>query len=140
MAHKLRLTVLVAPEPKLRPRVVIQDGKGRAYTPAKTKSTEAAIRASIFGRVNCFFEGPVKITAVFYRLRPKSAPKRIVLPATRPDLANYFALFCDALQEYAFRDDSQITTAVISKRFGVPPRIEFTLEEDNADLPKATKT
>ena len=73
---------------------------------------------------------PLRIEATFYRERPKHLPKRITMPVTRPDYDNYAKLLTDALEKYIYKNDSQICTALIKKRFGDPPRIELTIEVD----------
>uniref|UniRef100_A0A6M3IY95 Putative endodeoxyribonuclease n=1 Tax=viral metagenome TaxID=1070528 RepID=A0A6M3IY95_9ZZZZ len=56
------------------------------------------------------------------------------MPITKPDLDNYIKTLLDALNGYAFRDDAQVTSLEVKKRFagtGEVPRIELTLEVDN---------
>jgi Holliday junction resolvase RusA-like endonuclease len=127
---KIHATILVEPAPKLRPRVAVKGGKKFVYTPHKTVHTENLIREALADK-EAFGEGvPIKLWAVFYRPRPKSLPKRVTMPVTKPDLINYLSLLADAIEKYAYQSDSQITSIVSSKRFGTPPRIEITLEED----------
>ena len=69
----------------------------------------------------------------FYVVRPKSAPKRVRYPTTRPDLDNYLKTLLDALDKFAFPDDAQIVNIHAKKAFaavGTPPRIEFILERE----------
>jgi Holliday junction resolvase RusA-like endonuclease len=104
------------------------------YTPAKTQKTEADIKAAIrheLGQMQQFPAGlPLALNVTFYRERPKSAPKKLQYPVTRPDLDNYLKLLLDALDKYAMPDDSQIITITAHKVFaavGALPRIEFEL-------------
>lgn len=131
---KIQVTILVEPTPKSRPHHTTVGDRIIAYTPKKTMMAEARIESRIqdavlekgsFGK-----DVPIRMEATFYRLKPKSKPKRVKLPVTSPDLDNYAKLLTDALEKYAYVDDSQITTAIIKKRYGSPPRIELTLEED----------
>jgi len=55
------------------------------------------------------------------------------MPVSRPDYDNYAKLLTDALEKFVYKNDSQITRAIIKKRFGSPPRIELTIEEDTDD-------
>lgn len=108
-------------------------GKRYSYTPRKTDKAEWEIRetASRLIREHGMLVGvPVKVVATFYRLRPKSAPKRVTKPMTNPDLPNYFMLLADALSGLVIYDDGLVTSAVIKKRFGAPERIEIRVEED----------
>ncbi|MBA7577412.1 hypothetical protein ES708_19264 [subsurface metagenome] len=52
------------------------------------------------------------------------------MPVARPDYDNYAKLLTDALEKFVYKNDSQICTALIKKRFGSPPRIELAIEED----------
>lgn len=134
----LRATILIEPVAKGRPRMTMVNGHARAYTPKKTAMAEMQIACEIRHQLReipeCFFSNTaIKLTATFYRQRPRHLPKRVKLPVSRPDLDNYIKLLEDALNGYAFRDDAQITTLVVRKRFAAPgdvPRIDLTLEID----------
>lgn len=128
---RLELTIYVEPKGKARPRVVSKGGKTWAYTPRGTSHLESLIRESILKESKYFDKGiPLKITATFYREKPKSTAKKISLPVTKPDLGNYFALLADSLEKYLYHNDSQITSALLQKRWGAPPRIHLVVEED----------
>lgn len=116
-----QITLHVKPLGKGRPRMT---KKGRVYTPAETASAEAEIRWLLRKENPPKFEGPVSVIAKFFVARPKSAPKRIKFPATRPDLDNYFKTLLDALNGLLFHDDSQVIEANIAKEYG-EPRIEL---------------
>ena len=120
---RIKTTILVEPRGKERSRLVrTPQGKVVSYTPAKTAHTENLIRDKVT-ELGQYFEGstPVKLEAIFYRQRPKYLPKKVTLPISRPDWDNYGKLVSDALEKYVYRNDSQITTAIIKKRFGEPP-------------------
>ena len=126
------ITIYVEPIGKARPRFGIsKQGKKYAYTAPKTAHAENLIRDKVmqFGE---YFERdtPLAITAVFFRERPKSLKKSVILPISRPDCDNYEKLLLDSLEKFVYANDSQITTAIIKKRFGAPPRIELTIEEE----------
>ncbi len=134
---EISATILVEPVAKGRPRVAVVNNHARAYTPQKTVRAEMQVIADIrhqLGELQPFSAGtPVKLTATFYRVRPKGLPKRVILPITRPDCDNYVKLLEDALNKFAFPDDAQITTMIVRKRFAEPgsvPRIELRLETD----------
>lgn len=128
---KIKVTILVEPTPKARPRHTVKGGRVITYTPQKTTHAEAMIRETVAKLGGYFDNGvPVRLEATFYRERPKSLSKKVLLPVTRPDWDNYAKLLTDALEKYVYGNDSQITDARIRKRFGSPPRIELTLEED----------
>jgi len=129
---KIKTTILVEPKSKARPRVVSKGGKTWAYSPSGTVKTEAFIRESLMKFETQFGIGvPLKLRATFYREKPKSTPKKMQYPVTRPDLDQYLKLLLDACQKYIFPDDAAIVSIEAYKRFGTPPRIELVLEEDN---------
>lgn len=72
------------PTAKGRPR---STRKGIVYTPAKTRHAEAAIRYLLIEKGARPFEreAPLAVSVTFYVRRPASAPRRVVLPAKRPD-------------------------------------------------------
>lgn len=127
----LKKTIYMEPVGKGRPRVVRKGKKITTYTPSKTIKAEDMIRNSLM-REEIFFERgtALHLSAVFYRTRPKSSKKSVIFPVTKPDWDNYGKLLADALESFVYDNDSQITTAVIKKRFGSPPRIELELKED----------
>ena len=129
---KIEKTIMVEPVGTARARTFkTKGGKYHSFTPQKTAHSEAMIREAVIG-LGYFEAGtPIKLEATFYRVKPRSTPKGVVLPATRPDIDNYFKLLTDALEKFIYSNDSQITTAVIKKRFGSPPKIVLKLEEDN---------
>ncbi len=129
---KIETTILVEPTPKARPRFgITKTGKRYTYSTQKTAHSEAMIRESVMRLGKYFPAGtPVRLEATFYRNRPKSLAKRVKLPVSRPDWDNYAKLLMDSLEKFVYANDSQITTALIKKRFGSPPRIELKLEEE----------
>lgn len=63
---------------------------------------------------------PVWVRASFRMERPKSAPKRIVRPATKPDIDKLGRSLLDALTGILWVDDSQVVSLQLSKRFADP--------------------
>jgi Holliday junction resolvase RusA-like endonuclease len=61
-------------------------------------------------------DGPLKLTAIFYLQRPKSAKKRM-RPHVRPDLSNFLKLVEDALNGLAFKDDAQVCVLQVAKEY-----------------------
>lgn len=74
-------------------------------------------------------EGPVKLTAFFFVRQPKKP--RWNLPATRPDADKLLRALADGLQAGgALRDDAQIVTLSVRKRYGEPARVDVFLSEE----------
>lgn len=67
-------------------------------------------------------EGPVEIALRFYVARPKSAPRSVTIPATRPDWDKLSRAVGDALKSAGlYRDDGQIARAWVEKCFAAGP-------------------
>lgn len=133
---KLETEILVEPIGKARPRHrQLKDGRIIDYIPEPTLSTQGWIQVMIRNIVYKLGQFPpdvpIRMVATFYRLRPKSAPKKVTMPITKPDWDNLGKLVSDALNKFVYRDDAQLTTVTIKKRFGNPPRIHLVIEEDD---------
>lgn len=124
----IETTIFVEPVAKGRARVAVIAGRARAYTPKKTVNAEADIKAAIRNQMvkeghitgdSLLFESgiPLYLEAIFYRQKPKSTPKKVTMPVTKPDTDNYTKLLIDALNKFLFADDSQIVTLKLKKRF-----------------------
>jgi len=135
----IETVIFVEPVAKARARVAFFNGHVHGYTPKKTANAEALIIASIRQQLGngavMFTAGtPLLLEATFYRVKPKSTPKRVTMPTTKPDCDNYGKLLMDALNHFVFNDDSQVTTLRLRKRFAAPgqqPRIELKVREDD---------
>lgn len=135
MAKEYETTIFVKPTAKGRARMSIIGGHARAYTPASTRNAEADIKAAIRQQVTEIerFEAgiPLALDAVFYREKPKSTPKKVFMPVSKPDADNYCKLLLDALNGYLFADDNQIVTLRIKKRFTTgQPCIYLKIKEE----------
>ena len=72
----------------------------------------------------------VYIKMVFYRTKPKSWPKKYLLPHKKPDLDNYGYAVSNALNGVCYWDDSRIVEQVMSKEWVdevVPPGVAITI-------------
>lgn len=121
---------------KARPRFY----QGKAITPKKTVHAEQFIRSAFLERAGGEWDahtGPVTlIIAAHYRM-PKSWPawKKELVAAlgesdktTTPDCDNIAKTVLDALNGYAFVDDRQVTTLVVTKKWWAKAsRLQVTL-------------
>jgi len=131
--------IFMEPVAKGRARLAVVAGHAKAYTPKKTVNAEAQVIAQIrneIGPHGIMFDAgvPLSLSATFYIARPKSAPKRVTMPTTRPDADNLGKMLLDALNGFAFHDDAQLTSVLFRKRFCLSwqvPRIEFRIKEEN---------
>ena len=126
--------------PKQRPRM----GGRRAYTPKKTKDYECKVRQAFsdayHGDIPAYKDGvPVRACIEVIQGVPQSWSKKKreaalqnhVAPTSRNgDLDNIAKSILDALNECVYRDDAQITTLLISKRYGEEPQAIVKFCED----------
>lgn len=126
--------------PKQRPRI----SRGRAYTPKRTKDYEGRVlnefRSSYSGFYPAFGKDvPVRICISVIQEIPKSWSKKKraraesgeVVPLSRNgDVDNIAKSILDALNGFAYEDDCQVTTLIITKQYGVNPCAEVRLGED----------
>jgi Holliday junction resolvase RusA-like endonuclease len=127
-------------------------GKGvQLYTPEKTVTEEAYVRAVVVQKVGSpFLLGPVEVRLMILVPIPKSwsAKKRIealatpdsykwlsgvrvgkVLPVGKPDLDNVAKLVLDALNGILWRDDSQVVSLTIIKQYASEPGMQLNFRE-----------
>ena len=127
--------------PKQRPRI-----SGRtAYTPKKTRDYEervrTAFRSSYYGFVPVFLKDtPVRACIEVIQQIPKSwsntkhlkAERDELVPTSRNgDLDNIAKSILDALNGLVYQDDCQISTLMVTKRYGADPYVVVRMEEDN---------
>ena len=137
----ISLTFYLEPVGKARARTVVKGGKAWAYTPDKTAYAEALIKAQAISWLNkkgvksfpIFEEGiPLRCGITFIRTRPKSIPRKVILPVKKPDIDNTAHLVLDALKGIIHHDDNQIVGLFLEKEYVKPgglPRIEFNMWE-----------
>ena len=137
----INVVLNVEPVAKGRARVVIKGGRAMAYTPEKTRTAETEIRLMIrqhlMNSLHLFdgeqyfpAEMPLRMEALFLVPRPPSAPTKRFFPVNRPDCDNYLKTLLDSLNKFIFADDSQLTTIIVKKRYGLIPSIHLRIEED----------
>ncbi len=123
------------PVPKERARVTFKNGKAHSYTPQKTEDAENYIRASVMKYYDYFpREVPVYCEVTFYMPEPKRS--KYDFPITRPDLDNLAKCLIDGITEKKdgsmgiLKDDAQITTLLIRKRYSDIVGISLKIKED----------
>ena len=116
------------PQGKARPRFT---KGGRAYTPAKTRRYEEAVReaAQLAAQAQGFIKHdkgtPLKASVTAWFPVPASWPKKkraaalsgALYPAVKPDADNIAKAVLDALNGIAFHDDKQVVSCTVSKRY-----------------------
>lgn len=131
------MTVPGIPQGKERPRTTRD---GHVYTPTKTKRYERHVRQCCPEDLEQFPEGtPLRLVVEAKFPIPKSWSKKkkermYSSPAmTKPDWDNIGKIISDALNQLAYADDKQITSALVQKRYcgsSEDPCVILSLKED----------
>jgi Holliday junction resolvase RusA-like endonuclease len=112
-------------------RVVVTDGKKSGSLREWRAAVGACARLWLSQHgMPAPLDGPVKLSVTFFMPRPKSAPKRVTRPATKPDLDKLVRAVGDALTGIAYTEDSRIVELRATKEFAVDasPRAEIHIE------------
>ena len=126
--------------PKQRPRI---SGR-RAYTPKRTKDYEERVLNAFRSSYTGFYPAFGKDTPVSVEIRigqaiPKSWSRKKqlqaelgeIVPLSRNgDVDNIAKSILDALNGFAYEDDCQVTTLIVTKQYGARPCAEVRLGED----------
>jgi Holliday junction resolvase RusA-like endonuclease len=72
---------------------------------------------------------PLKIEVVINLARPKSKPKRFVLPTTKPDCDNVLKGLQDALESIVYEADQQIVSVACRKQYHVAVGVHIHISE-----------
>lgn len=122
---------------KARPRMNTRTG--RAYTPTQTKLYEYSLRENFLMKYPNFkqIEGRVKIIIIAYFDIPKSTSKTKeaemlkgnISPVKKPDIDNITKIVLDAMNRFAYRDDTQVTELSVRKVYNEIPKIKVIITE-----------
>ena len=125
-APLLHLTVPGLPQPQGSSRAFVRGGRA-VVTSANPKLRQwrdrlaLAISAKRLETKVPRYDGAVRVHMRFYLPRPKSAPKRVTYPTTRPDVDKLVRGCFDALSDAGvWRDDSQVVEVTATKCFAQP--------------------
>ena len=130
---KVQFTIDGKPQGKGRPRL----SYGRVKTPEQTVMYENYIKLLYKSSIKKYFEGPIRLIIKAYYPIAKSDSKKKkeqklsgeIRPFNiKPDIDNVVKVICDALNEIAYKDDTQIVELGTSKHFSDKPRVEVTIE------------
>ena len=130
---KVQFTIDGKPQGKGRPRL----SYGRVKTPEQTVMYENYIKLLYRSSIKTYFEGPIKLIIKAYYPIAKSDSKKKkeqklngdIRPYNiKPDIDNVVKVICDALNEVAYKDDTQVVDLCINKYFSEKPRVEVTIE------------
>ena len=125
------------PRAKARPRFT---QKGHAYTPGNTTEYENWVRDCYFreyGTEREMLKGELvaELVAYFPIAESKSKGTKQLMeedqirPKSRPDLDNIAKAVLDALNQIAYKDDSQVVALKVEKKYAHEPRVEVLIHE-----------
>jgi Holliday junction resolvase RusA-like endonuclease len=129
----IHLTLLGEPVAKARAKTVrLPNGKSHSYTPQATTAAEDAWRYLFksSGLPPLPPKRPLGCTVDLYLARPPSVPKTRIRPMTAPDDDNLVKLVKDALQKFAYENDSRFCDTHIRKWYAdypEQPKTELTI-------------
>ena len=91
---------------------------GFTYTPKKTRNAEDFIKFAVGQKWRSApLDEPLDLVIYVFTEKPKSKPKRITLPAVKPDWDNLGKLVGDSLNGILWKDDALIVDGAVHKRY-----------------------
>ena len=112
---------------------------GRVYTPGKTKDYEFLIQKYFKIKYPRYemLEGRLSINIIAYLKIPKSTSKAKVeemlenkiSPTKKPDVDNIAKSILDAMNNFVFKDDNQVSKISVEKRFALEEKAVIEVEE-----------
>lgn len=136
----MEFEVVGAPVGKRRPKFSTIHGYAQALKPKEDVIYENLVKI-MFQQAKpnnySMFNKPIKMKIEAYFAIPKSFSKvkqfqaleGKLLPLTKPDADNIAKIICDALNDVAYKDDTQIVELAIIKRYAMEPKVKITLDE-----------
>jgi Holliday junction resolvase RusA-like endonuclease len=125
-APLVSITLAGAPRGKGRPRF----GNGHTFTPAATRSYEAALRFAaqqamgsrtpLVGPLTLVMEARMPVPASWSRTKKEAALAGKYPATNKPDCDNILKSI-DSLNQIVFVDDKQIVRATVNKRYSAHP-------------------
>ena len=135
---EIRFTILGEPKGKGRPR--FNTHTGHAITPKDTVNYETLVHmeykkqcenfrfpedAMLDMRIKAFYSIPKSKS----KKVKESMRKHIVRPTKKPDMDNVIKIIADALNQVAYRDDTQIVDCQCRKFYSEEPRVEVSIKQ-----------
>ncbi len=136
----MEFEVVGAPVGKRRPKFSTIHGYAQALKPKEDVIYENLVKI-MFQQAKpnnySMFNKPIKMKIEAYFAIPKSFSKvkqsqaleGKLLPLTKPDADNIAKIICDALNDVAYKDDTQIVELAIIKRYAMEPKVKITFDE-----------
>jgi len=129
----VKFVVYGKPVPKARPQFSRMHGKMRTFTPQTTVDFEKLVKEEAKKHFSAPLEGAVSVYLSFFLPRPqhliwKTKPMPAIHCDKRPDIDNLAKSVIDGLTGIAFKDDGQISSLHLVKRYHAgdkEPRVEI---------------
>ena len=122
---------------KGRPR--LNSHTGKVYTPTRTKDYEELVEQYFLLKYPRYktLDGRIKMDIVAYFEVPKSTSKLVktqmmenkISPNKKPDIDNIVKIILDAMNNIAFKDDTQITKISVEKKYSEIEKVFVRIEE-----------
>jgi len=122
---------------KGRPRV--NSYTGVVYTPTTTKDYEYLVEQYFLLKYPKYkpLEGRLEVNIKAIFSIPKSTKKQdiekmlenSISPTKKPDIDNIVKIILDAMNKFAFKDDTQITKLCVEKIYGEEEKVVISIEE-----------
>lgn len=104
--------------PKGRPRFFNRGKFFGTYTPGKTRMWEQFVQfQAVKHKPKDLPECPIEMQLIFTLPRPKSLPKKVTHHTKKPDADNLAKCIKDALEGIFFKNDSQVFSLCVNKRY-----------------------
>ena len=134
----MEFEVIGAPVGKRRPKFSTVHGYAQAIKPKEDVIYENLVKLSFQQAKPSdynLFDKAVKMTILAYFAIPKSFSKKKqneaiegrISPLTKPDADNIAKIICDALNDIAYKDDTQIVELTIIKKYASEPKVKIIL-------------
>lgn len=125
------------PVGKGRPRFRRMGNFVQTYTPGKTAEYEKLVRLRFQNAGGVITEKPVRVEIAAFFTPPKSTKKKqkaemlanLILPMKKPDCDNIAKIILDALNQIAYKDDSQVVELSVKKRYASEAKVIVHIEE-----------
>lgn len=122
---------------KQRPRV--NTYTNQVYTPNRTKDYELLVQQSFKIKYprHDMINGRVSVEITAYMKIPKSTSKNLIddmlagniSPTKKPDVDNIAKSILDAMNQYVFKDDNQVSKVTVEKKYGEIEKVHIKVEE-----------
>lgn len=125
------------PVGKGRPRFRRMGNFVQTYTPSNTAEYEKLVRLRFQNVGGQITDKPVRVAVVAFFAPPKSVRKKhrqemlanLILPTKKPDCDNIAKIVLDALNQIAYKDDSQVVELSVKKKYASEAKVSVHIEE-----------